>query len=184
MDVERNVVEQLIESIWKIIIPALLGITVKLAIVVAEEKLTFLRVTISIIVGLSFVLLLQHPIKSLIDETYQPLTYGLIAMCGETFGRILTKIYNIDNIISVIYKNLVEYLSNLTGMGVIFKNILSTIIGLGLLFVGIKFEFSDWIRVFMVLLGVILIFSKDTLFSRFGKLLDTVFSHFNKKSGE
>lgn len=63
----------------------------------------------------------------------------------------------------------------------IFKNIISTVIGIVLIFSGINMEFSDWIRVFLILIGIVMIFSKDTLISKIGKIIDSVISFFNKK---
>lgn len=171
-----------LDTIFKIILPALAGIMIKLIIMVEKEKLTFIKVLISVLIGLGFVLLLQYPIKHTINEHYQPLIYGLVAMSGETLGRFITNIYHIDYFLMILWKNIINFLSNITGMGIIFKNILSTILGISLIYYGITGKFSDWIIIFLIILGVILLFSKDTLFSRLGKLIDTVLNNFTHKN--
>jgi hypothetical protein len=176
----EDIKNQLFEFFTKIIIPALVGITIKLAVMIDRERITFLKVFISLIIGIGFVYLFQHPVKVIISEDYQPLAFGLIAMSGETFGRFLTKLWNLDNIIYVFYINITNYLTNLTGMKSIFQNIISTILGFVFIYFAFQKGIDIWLSIFFSLLGIILIFSKDTLFSKLGKLIDTVFKYFSK----
>lgn len=174
--------QDIIDFFVKIIIPAIAGITIKLSVMMEKEKLTFLKVFISLIIGIGFVYLLQQPVKNLIPEHYQPLMFGLIAMSGETLGRFITKLYSIDIVISSIYKNLINYITKLTGMERIFKNIVSTILGIAFIYFAISKSFDNWIIIFLIMMGVLLIFSKDTLFSKLGKFIDTVLQYFAKKN--
>lgn len=173
--------EQFFSFFIKVLIPALVGIALRIAMTMEKEKITFFKVVLSFISGISFVYLLQYPVKSLVHESWQPLVISLIAMSGESIGRFLITKFNLDTILKSCINYIVELIGNLLGMGRVFKNLLSTLIGSGLIYAGVYFEFSDIIRAFLILTGIILVFSKDTLFSRFGNIIDSLTGFFTKK---
>jgi len=164
----------------KILLPAITGIAIRIGVTMEKEKITLFRVILSLITGVGFVYLLQGPIVATIMIEYQPLAYGLLAMSGEYIGKFMINRFNLDKIISTIVNKFLVYATNLTGMKIIFHNFLSTILGMGMIYASIMMEFEIWFRIFLILLGIILVFSKDTLFSRLGKLIDNVFNYFNK----
>lgn len=173
--------EQFFEFLIKILFPALVGLTIKIGVTMYKEKMTICRVILSIITGVLFVYLLLNPIQNNIGTDYQPLAYAIVAMSGESLGKLLINKFDIDLMVSKVIDKVTTFLSDVTGMKVIFKNLASTAIGIILMYAGIKMEFSDWIRVFLILLGLILLFSKDTLFIRLGNILDTALNYFGKK---
>lgn len=181
VDKFEGLTEQFCNFFFKFLIPAMVGIALRVAMIMEKEKITFFKVVLSFVSGISFVYLLQYPVKNLVSDYWQPLVISLIAMSGEYIGRLLITRFNIDFIIKSAINYFVEFISNLLGMGRVFKNLLSTIIGIGLIYAGVYFEFSDLIRAFMVLVGIILVFSKDTLFSRLGSIIDSATGFFTKK---
>lgn len=175
---------QIIEFLIKILPPAMVGLAIKIAVTMDKEKITIFNVVLSFITGIGFVFLLKYPIQHYAPQDMQPVLYGITAMSGEYIGKIIISIFRVDIRIKIIIEYIEELITNLLGMGRVFKNLISTVIGGGLLFAGIKMEFSDWIRVFFVMIGIIMIFSKDTLFSRLGTMLDSATSFLGGKKSQ
>lgn len=180
----KNIDEQVIEFLIKILPPAMVGLAIKIAVTMEREKLTFFNVVLSFITGIGFVFLLKYPIQTYSPQDFHPALFGITAMCGEYIGKLLISMFKVDIRLKIIIEHIEDFLTNLLGMGRIFKNLVSTLIGGALIFAGIKMEFSDWIRVFFVMVGIVMIFSKDTLLSRLGKILDSATSFLISKKQE
>lgn len=136
---------------------------------------------LSFITGIGFVFLLKTPIQSYAPSDIQPILYGITAMSGEYIGKVIISMFRVDLRIKIIIEYLENIIANLLGMDRIFKNLVSTLIGGVLIFAGIRLEYSDLIRAFFVIIGIIMIFSKDILFSRLGKILDSAMQFFGWK---
>lgn len=148
---------------------------------VQKEKITPLKVALSFIVGVGFVLLLKDVVTKYIDSSFQPAIFGLIAMSGEYIGRFLIGLFSLDIRIKVIIDFIFEKIAKILGMGKLFSNLLSITIGTGLIYFGVSLEFSEWMRIFLIMIGIIMVFSRDTLISRTGKIIDGALNFFTKK---
>lgn len=176
-----NYLSQTIDTIVKFIIPGIIGTSITLAIAMKKEKITLFRVILSFIIGVGFVFLLKDIVLEYVNETFQPAMFGIIGMSGEYIGRFLISIFSLDIRIKVIIDYIVEAMAKILGMGKLFSNILSVIIGIGLIYFGVILEFSEWMRIFLIITGISMVFSRDTLISRIDKIIDGAIGFFSKK---
>ena len=77
----------------KIAVPAMVGISIKLATQVKKEKMTFIRVVLSFITGIGCAYFV-YPFLN--DTKYMPLIIGVVSISGEKIMEFLIYKWNID----------------------------------------------------------------------------------------
>ncbi len=77
----------------KIVVPAIVGISIKLAVQVKREQVTFLRVVLSFITGIGCAYFV-YPF--LTENDYMPLIIGIVSISGEKIMEFLIYKWNID----------------------------------------------------------------------------------------
>ncbi len=77
----------------KIAIPAIVGISIKLATQIKKEKMTFIRVVISFTTGIGC----AYFVYPFLNETkFMPLIIGVVSISGEKIMEFLIYKWNID----------------------------------------------------------------------------------------
>lgn len=85
--------------LMKIIVPAIVGVAIRLAIVNRKKPLTIVHVLTSFITGVGFAYLLSDYVMSELDQKYWSGAISLIAISGDKIGNYLIYRLNIDTII-------------------------------------------------------------------------------------
>ena len=90
---EPNVWYELNAVFVKIVVPSLIGISIKLATQIKKEKMTFLRVILSFTTGIGC----AYFIYPFIENTkYTPLIIGIVSISGEKIMEFLIYKWDID----------------------------------------------------------------------------------------
>jgi hypothetical protein len=90
------------EFITKILLPAMVGISLKISVQMKKTKLSFLNVALSFIAGVSCAWLLSDLIHLHVQEQYQAVSIGIIAMSGEKFGEFIVYKLRVDEFLQAI----------------------------------------------------------------------------------
>lgn len=80
----------------KIILPAMVGISIKLAVQVKREKMTFFRVVLSFITGIGCVYFAYPFVETIENKRIIPALLGIVAMSGEKITEFIIYKWNID----------------------------------------------------------------------------------------
>jgi hypothetical protein len=86
----------------KILLPALMGLSVKLAILSRKENITVRQVIISFICGIGSAYLFAPWIMDEVTEHWQPLAIAIITISGEKIGSYALYKVNAEKIIDFI----------------------------------------------------------------------------------
>ena len=93
----KQIPQEWVNFFLKIIIPALVGVGIKIAIQMnKKEKVSLLSVCLSIIIGCGFSFLFGFFILHNFNEKYVPALAGLIGIMGEKIGTWLIYKFKID----------------------------------------------------------------------------------------
>lgn len=103
----KHIPQEWVNFFLKIIIPALVGVGIKIAIQMKKEKVSFISVCLSIIVGIGFSFLFGFFIIHNFNEKYVPALAGLIGIMGEKIGIWLIYKWKIDTFL----QNMVDLLT-------------------------------------------------------------------------
>ena len=108
MQRDPKVYDELYEFIFKIMIPALVGIAAKVAIQMKNEKLSIGRVIISFIAGTAFAYFAYPFVGHFSNEDYIPAVIGLSAISGEKITEWVVYKFKIDTFLGVLFDVLIE----------------------------------------------------------------------------
>lgn len=75
--------DELRELIVKILIPSLIGISIKLALKIREGRLSFFNACTSVVIGIGFAYLFGGIVLSYFSERWAPAIIAAITMTGE-----------------------------------------------------------------------------------------------------
>lgn len=98
----KGLPDGLTEFVTKILIPAMVGISLKIAVQMKKTKLSFLSVTLSFIAGISCAWLLSDLIHLHVGEQYQAISIAIIAMSGEKFGEFVVYKLRVDEFLQAV----------------------------------------------------------------------------------
>lgn len=90
--------------IFKIIIPAIVAVSVKLAVMAKQGKITFFQVVLSIITGLGSAYLAGPVVQQYTTPNSLPLVIAAIAISGEKIGYYFIYKFKVEEVL----KGLVE----------------------------------------------------------------------------
>ena len=90
------------QFLTKILIPAIIGISLKVAVQMKRTKLSFLNVLLSFITGICTAWMFSGIIHSNVPTDYQPVSIAIIAISGEKIGDWLVYKLRIDDFLSAI----------------------------------------------------------------------------------
>lgn len=109
IDKEPTVFDELTTFFFKIFVPAFIAITIKIATQVKTEKMSFLRVLVSFIVGIGC----AYFVYPFVSGRWTPLIVGVVAMSGEKISEYLIYKWDVDVIIGALLGAAVDFFFNL-----------------------------------------------------------------------
>jgi hypothetical protein len=99
---ERFLNTDFYQFITKILIPAFVGISLKLAVQMKKTKLSFLNVSLSFITGICVAWMFSNPVKMYVPQDYQSICIAIIAISGEKIGDFLVYKFRVDDFLAAI----------------------------------------------------------------------------------
>jgi hypothetical protein len=105
---DRILNTDLYQFITKVLIPAFVGISLKLAIQMKRTKLSLLNVCLSFVTGISAAWMFNNPIKLYVPEDYQSICIAIIAISGEKIGEFLVYKFRVDDFLGAIVEAVKE----------------------------------------------------------------------------
>ena len=108
MQRDPKVVNELYEFLFKIMIPALVGIAAKVAIQMKNEKLSIGRVIISFVAGIACAYFAYPFIENYAYKQYMPALVGLSAISGEKITEWAVYKFRVDVFFGVIVDAILE----------------------------------------------------------------------------
>lgn len=108
--IEKNpdLFDEMYNFFVKILIPSLVAISIKTAIQVKKEKLTFTRVVMSFVMGVGCAYFVYPFIDKQIDNSYIPLLVGVVSISGEKIAEYLIYKFNVDSVLGAIVDALID----------------------------------------------------------------------------
>lgn len=91
----------------KIILPALVAISIKLA-VQSKKGITWFTVITSFVTGAGCAYLFGPPVLSYINESWQTVTIAIIAISGEKIGLWLVYRFNVENLMTGLFEKVIK----------------------------------------------------------------------------
>tara|TARA_R110002012_G_scaffold271870_1_gene457185 strand:+ start:133 stop:468 length:336 start_codon:yes stop_codon:yes gene_type:complete len=96
------------EFLVKILLPAFVGVSIKVAIQIKNEGFNYTRIIISFIAGVGCAYFFFPLIENYTQKNYVPLIIGLIAISGERISEWAVYKLKIDVFISVFLEFLID----------------------------------------------------------------------------
>lgn len=97
----EEVWDQIKNPVVKFLIPAMLGISIKLAIQARKKVMSKSSVITAFVFGISVAWLLSPVINSVASEDYQALCIGIVALSGDKIALWAYQKFNIDRLIEL-----------------------------------------------------------------------------------
>lgn len=88
--------EKFLDVFFKILLPALVGVSIKIAIKMQKEKMTFLGVILSYVIGIGAAWLCSPFIMNSVSTQYAPMVIGVVAITGDKIGEFFIYKWNVD----------------------------------------------------------------------------------------
>jgi hypothetical protein len=88
--------------IFKIFMPALVALSIKLAIQNGKKKVTIFQVISSFITGIGSAYLFSELVMSEVTPEYIPLVIAVITISGEKIGHYLVYKLDVENVIKML----------------------------------------------------------------------------------
>lgn len=92
----NDITEQVLNFFFKIFIPSFVAISIKIATQVKKEKLTFMRVIMSFVIGIGCAYFVFPFADDQVKEEYIPLLVGMVSISGEKISEYIIYKWNID----------------------------------------------------------------------------------------
>lgn len=109
---EPNIWVELNTFLIKILIPAVVGISIKLATQIKKEKMTFFRVILSFITGIGCAYFV-YPFLG--DTKYMPLIIGIVSISGEKIMEFVIYKWNIDFFLTSLFEAIRQTIIKMLG---------------------------------------------------------------------
>ena len=92
----NDITEQVLNFFFKIFIPSFVAISIKIATQVKKEKITFMRVIMSFIIGIGCAYFVFPFADNTVKNEYVPLLVGMVSISGEKISEYVIYKWNID----------------------------------------------------------------------------------------
>lgn len=104
----HEILEQALKFFYKILIPSIIAISIKLAIEMKEEKVSLLRVVMSFVIGIGGAYFVFAFTEDNVQQKYVPLIVGAVSISSEKIAKFLIYKLNID----LLLKSIIEALKD------------------------------------------------------------------------
>lgn len=93
---------------FKILLPPLVGISIKVAIKMEKEKMTPIMIILAYIVGVGVAWLCSPIIITAVSPTYSPMILAVVAITGDKIAEYFMYKFNVDGFLSSLISNLIK----------------------------------------------------------------------------
>lgn len=108
-----NIIDQFLALLFKVLIPAFVGISIQIALEMERKKITIKRAAIAILVGVGLAWLCSPVVLRAVGEDFQPLIIAIIAITSNKTMEWLLYKFNIDNFLGAIVEASKDFIINL-----------------------------------------------------------------------
>lgn len=111
---ERFINNEYTQFFVKIIVPAILGVGMKIAIEMKKNKakISFINVCLSMFVGVAGAYIASGLIQSELDTKYQSIAIAFIAIISDKIAEYIIYKLNIDGFLTAFFNGLFDMISN------------------------------------------------------------------------
>ena len=98
----------------KILIPAIFGVGIKIAIEMKKDKtkVSFFNVCVSMFVGVAGAYICSGLVQSSFSKEYQPIVIAFIAIITDKIAEYVIYKWNVDIFLSAVFDGFFEYIGN------------------------------------------------------------------------
>lgn len=104
---KQSFFEEAVAFFFKILLPPIVGISVKVAMKMEKEKMTAKRIVIAFIVGVGVTWLCSPVIVNAVPATYSPMILAVVAITADKITEYFMYKFNVDGVITAILTNLI-----------------------------------------------------------------------------
>lgn len=111
---ERFVNNEYTQFFVKIIIPAVLGVGMKVAIEMKKDKtkISFTNIALSMFVGVAGAYICSGLIQSEFDEDFRPMAIAFVAIIADKIAEYIIYRLNIDGFLTALFNGFFDWVSN------------------------------------------------------------------------
>jgi hypothetical protein len=96
-------IQEEMRTLWaKVLIPAFVAISIKIAVASRKNSMTVFNIITSIVIGVGSAYLFSGVILSTFSQDYVPLMIALVTISGEKIGNWIIYKFNIDTFIEAL----------------------------------------------------------------------------------
>lgn len=96
------------QFLTKILIPAIIGISLKVAVQMKRTKLSFLNVLLSFITGICTAWMFSGLIHNNVPSDYQSISIAILAISGEKIGDWIVYKLRVDDFLTAVFDAIKE----------------------------------------------------------------------------
>lgn len=112
--VQRFTESDFFQFFVKILIPAIFGVGIKIAIEMKKDrtKVSFFNVCVSMFVGVAGAYICSGAVQKNFGEDYRPVVIAFIAIITDKIAEYVIYKWNVDIFLSALFDGLFDFLSN------------------------------------------------------------------------
>lgn len=104
---KHSVWEEILAFFFKILLPPIVGISVKVAMKMEKEQMTVKRIIIAFVVGVGVTWLCSPIIVNAVPATYSPMILAVVAITADKITEYFMYKFNVDGMITAVLTNLI-----------------------------------------------------------------------------
>ena len=113
MDKFAPYIEGFLDAFLKIIFPALAGVSIKLALQMKKEKMKFLQIILSYVIGIGMAWICSPLIRDGVPENYQSVIVAIVAISGEKIAEFIIYKWDVDLFLMALANGAKDFVVNL-----------------------------------------------------------------------
>ena len=105
---KHNIFEEATAFFFKILLPPIVGIAVKIAVKMEKERMTVKRIALAFIIGVGVTWLSSPIIFNAVSSTYSPMILAVVAITADKIAEYFIYKFNVDGFLTALFENLIN----------------------------------------------------------------------------
>lgn len=105
---KENFFEEATAFFFKVILPAVMGVSVKVAVMLRRGKMTYTNIILSFIIGVGVACLCSSVIFKVCSPTYATMVLAIVSISGDKIAEYFIDKFNVDGFLTALFDNLIR----------------------------------------------------------------------------
>ena len=105
---KQSLLEESAAFFFKVLLPPIIGVSVKVAVIMQRDRLTPLRIILAYIIGIGVAWLCSPVIFKVVSSDYAPMILATVAITGDKIAEYLIYKFNVDGFLAAVVDTIIN----------------------------------------------------------------------------